>query len=83
MIEENELFDEFDETEETEDGALFEHYNVVVDPGQTLLRIDKFLSIGREHRLVLSLTWAEIKNFVTPLLKYILQYQVQQNSAGG
>ena len=38
------MIDEFDETEETEDGALFEHYNVVVDPGQTLLRIDKFLS---------------------------------------
>ena len=44
MIDENEIFDEFDETEETEDGALFEHYNIVVDPGQTLLRIDKFLS---------------------------------------
>jgi len=44
MIEDNELFDEFEEIEETEDGALFEHYNVVVDPGQTLLRIDKFLS---------------------------------------
>jgi len=44
MIEDNELFDEFEEIEETEDGALFEHYNIVVDPGQTLLRIDKFLS---------------------------------------
>lgn len=44
MIEENEIFDEFDEIEETEDGALFEHYHIVVDPGQTLLRIDKFLS---------------------------------------
>lgn len=44
MIDENELIDEFDESEETEDGALFEHYNIVVDPGQTLLRIDKFLS---------------------------------------
>ena len=44
MTEDNELFDEFEEIEETEDGALFEHYNVVVDPGQTLLRIDKFLS---------------------------------------
>jgi 23S rRNA pseudouridine1911/1915/1917 synthase len=44
MIEENELIGEFDELEETEDGALFEHYNVVVDPGQTLLRIDKYLS---------------------------------------
>jgi len=44
MIDENELIDEFDDIEETEDGALFEHYNIVVDPGQTLLRIDKFLS---------------------------------------
>jgi len=44
MIEDNELIDEFDELEEGEDGALFEHYNLVVDPGQTLLRIDKFLS---------------------------------------
>ena len=44
MIEDDELIDEFDELEETEDGTLFEHYNLVVDPGQTLLRIDKFLS---------------------------------------
>jgi 23S rRNA pseudouridine1911/1915/1917 synthase len=44
MIDENEIFDEFDEIEETEDGALFEHYHLIVDPGQTLLRIDKFLS---------------------------------------
>jgi 23S rRNA pseudouridine1911/1915/1917 synthase len=47
MIDDNELIDEFDdieENEENEDGALFEHYNLVVDPGQTLLRIDKFLS---------------------------------------
>jgi len=44
MIEETEIFDEFDETEETQDGALFEHYNIIVDPGQTLLRIDRFLS---------------------------------------
>jgi 23S rRNA pseudouridine1911/1915/1917 synthase len=44
MIEENEFTDEFDELEETEDAALFEHFNVVVDPGQNLLRIDKFLS---------------------------------------
>lgn len=44
MIDDNDLIDEFDESEETEDGALFEHYNIVVDPGQTLLRIDKFLS---------------------------------------
>jgi len=44
MTDENELIDEFDDIEESEDGALFEHYHIVVDPGQTLLRIDKFLS---------------------------------------
>lgn len=44
MIDDNELIDDFDDIEETEDGALFEHFNLIVDPGQTLLRIDKFLS---------------------------------------
>ena len=44
MTDENEIFDDFDEIEETEDGALFEHYSLTVDPGQTLMRIDKFLS---------------------------------------
>jgi len=47
MIEENDFIDDFEDIEdieETEDGALFEHYNIIVDPGQTLLRIDKFLS---------------------------------------
>lgn len=44
MIEENELIDDFDDSEENQDGALFEHYNIIVDPGQTLLRVDKFLS---------------------------------------
>ena len=44
MIDDNELIDEFDDIEDTEDGALFEHYNLIVDPGQSLLRIDKFLS---------------------------------------
>ena len=44
MIDENELIDEFDDIEDTEDGALFEHFNLIVDPGQSLLRIDKFLS---------------------------------------
>ena len=32
------------EMEETEDGGLFEHYRLTVDPGQKALRIDKFLS---------------------------------------
>jgi 23S rRNA pseudouridine1911/1915/1917 synthase len=47
MTEDNEIFDELEDIEdieETEDGVLFEHYNLVVDPGQTLIRIDKFLS---------------------------------------
>lgn len=44
MIDDNELIDEFEDIEDTEDGALFEHFNLIVDPGQSLLRIDKFLS---------------------------------------
>ena len=44
MIENNDFIDDFEDIEETEDGALFEHYNVIVDPGQTLLRVDRFLS---------------------------------------
>ncbi len=34
----------FDEFEEQEDGGLFEHHRLTVDPGQSLLRIDKFLA---------------------------------------
>jgi len=34
----------FDDFEEQEDGALFEHHRLTVDPGQSLLRIDKFLA---------------------------------------
>lgn len=33
-----------EESEEPEDDGLFEHYHFTVDPGQSLLRIDKFLS---------------------------------------
>lgn len=33
-----------DRIDENEDGGLYEHYRVVVDPGQSPLRIDKFLS---------------------------------------
>ena len=44
MLDDDQIPEDFDEIEETEDGALFEHYNLIVDPGQTLLRIDKFLS---------------------------------------
>ncbi len=39
----NEEENEHEEHEEQEDGELFEHIRVVVDPGQSLLRIDKFL----------------------------------------
>ena len=35
------LFDEQDE--DTEETGLYEHYNLVVDPGQTQVRIDKFI----------------------------------------
>lgn len=34
----------FDELEEQEDGGLFEHHRLTVDPGQSLIRIDKFLA---------------------------------------
>ncbi|HLN72163.1 MAG: RluA family pseudouridine synthase [Methylococcaceae bacterium] len=44
MIEDDEVIDDFEDIEESDDGALFEHYNVTVDPGQTLLRIDRFLA---------------------------------------
>ncbi len=30
-------------SEETEDDDLFEHHHIVVDAGQALLRVDKFL----------------------------------------
>ncbi len=36
--------DFFEENEELEEGGLFEHYRLTVDQGQSLLRIDKFLS---------------------------------------
>lgn len=44
MIEDDEIIDDFEDIEESDDGALFEHYNLTVDPGQTLLRIDRFLA---------------------------------------
>ncbi len=36
--------DFLDEIEDFEENDLFEHYRITVDPGQSLLRIDKFLS---------------------------------------
>lgn len=44
MIDENEINGQYEEIDETEDGTLFEHFNLIVDPGQGLLRIDKFLA---------------------------------------
>ncbi|MEO8793885.1 MAG: RluA family pseudouridine synthase [Daejeonella sp.] len=35
---------EMDELPETEDNDLYEHFNVVVDKGQSLVRLDKFLT---------------------------------------
>ena len=36
--------EEIDDIEDIEEGGLFEHYRLKVDPGQSALRIDKFLS---------------------------------------
>ena len=41
MVDEKELIDELDESD---DGGMYEHYSLLVDPGQTAMRIDKFLS---------------------------------------
>ncbi len=48
MIEEM-LYDGFDENEDNEDGGLYEHFRLEVDPGQSLLRIDKFLTNRLEN----------------------------------
>lgn len=42
MVEEK--IDIFDDSDDQDDAGLFEHYNVKVDPGQSQLRIDKYLS---------------------------------------
>ena len=39
----------FDENEEGEEGGLYEHFNVTVDKGQSLLRLDKFLKARMER----------------------------------
>ena len=33
-----------DNEEQDDEGGLFEHYHVTVDPGQSPIRVDKFLS---------------------------------------
>ena len=38
-----------DEGEEGEEGGLYEHFNVTVDKGQSLLRLDKFLKARMER----------------------------------
>ena len=38
-----------DEPEESEESGLYEHYRFLADPGQSLLRIDKFLSNRINH----------------------------------
>ncbi|MCX6232904.1 MAG: RluA family pseudouridine synthase [Bacteroidetes bacterium] len=50
MIEENSLIeDEINSISEEEEQDFFEHYRFVVDKGQGLLRIDKYLMIRIEH----------------------------------
>ncbi|MEL7588347.1 MAG: RluA family pseudouridine synthase [Prolixibacteraceae bacterium] len=41
--------DLLDEQEELDEGSLFEHYRFTVDPGQSQLRIDKFLVNRIDH----------------------------------
>ncbi len=41
--------EDIEENEDQEDGALYEHYRVSVDAGQTPMRIDKFLSNRMEN----------------------------------
>jgi 23S rRNA pseudouridine1911/1915/1917 synthase len=40
----SDYIEEFEDIEEQEDGGLFEHYRLTVDPGQSALRIDKYLA---------------------------------------
>lgn len=62
MIEDEELLPEDDELlseEDEEDGASFEHYRFVSDKGQSLLRVDKFITMRMEktsrHRIQLAI----------------------------
>lgn len=43
MIDETLHGEGFEENEENEDAELFEHFRLEVDPGQSMMRIDKFL----------------------------------------
>ena len=42
-IEQEELSDDIQGVESTDGGELYEHFRFVVDKGQTLLRVDKYL----------------------------------------
>lgn len=35
---------EFDDIDDLDEGALFEHFRITADPGQSMLRVDKFLA---------------------------------------
>jgi 23S rRNA pseudouridine1911/1915/1917 synthase len=44
MIKETQYSDSFDGNDDNEDNGLYEHFRVEVDPGQSSLRIDKYLT---------------------------------------
>ncbi len=45
VIDADDNFDDFDDSDEQDEGSgQFEHYRFVADPGQSFLRVDKFLS---------------------------------------
>lgn len=43
------ISDDLDETDGEEDQGLWEHHRIVVDKGQSMMRIDKFLMIRLQH----------------------------------
>lgn len=49
MIDEEQYNEGFDETEDNEEAGLYEHFRLEVDPGQSFLRIDKFLANRLEN----------------------------------
>jgi 23S rRNA pseudouridine1911/1915/1917 synthase len=38
------MYEIFEDIEEQEENGLFEHFRLIADPGQTMLRVDKFLA---------------------------------------
>lgn len=49
MIDETQYVEGFEENDENEDGVFYEHFRLEVDPGQSFLRIDKFLVNRLDH----------------------------------